>query len=129
MVMKKDAFADDDQAEMVKEPVDGMLIKFAPNKLDKFKALEDATQDPATDNYLNRLMVNFWQTAGRTEAERGNVERRKTMFESSQIEKYGQLRSSDAMSLVEDFVKDIGVKKLNQIQANLRVPLACKNYG
>jgi hypothetical protein len=51
------------------------------------------------------------------------------MFESSQIEKYGQLRSSDMMSLVEDFVKDIGNKKLDQIQANLRVPLAVKIMG
>ena len=94
---EEDAFADDDQIEMFKEPVDGMMIKFNRNMIDKVKPIEDATQDPATDNYLNRLMVNFWQTAGRTEAERGNVERRKTMFESSQIEKYGQLRSSDMM--------------------------------
>lgn len=123
------AFVDDDQKEMFKEPVDGMLVEFNKNMLEKIKPIDDATQDPATDNYLNRLMINFWQTAGRTEAERGNVERRKTMFESSQIEKYGQLRTSDAMSLVEDFAKDIGKRKLDQIQANLTLPLSVKIGG
>jgi hypothetical protein len=44
------AFADEDQMEMFKEPVDGMMVKFNVNKLEKIKAIDDATQDPATDN-------------------------------------------------------------------------------
>lgn len=122
-------FANDTEKEKFKEPEDGMMIEFNRNMLEKLQPIPDATMDPATLEWLNRFHLYFWQTAGRTEQERGQVERRKTMFESSQIEKYGQLRNQDNMSLVEDFAVDICKKKLDQLQANMRVPLAIQIAG
>lgn len=123
------AFASEQEKEKFKEPEDGMMVEFNVNKIDKLVALPDATLDPASLEFLNRFHLYFWQTAGRTEQERGQVERRKTMFESSQIEKYGQLRNQDNMSLIEDFAVDICKKKLDQLQANMRVPLATQISG
>lgn len=123
------AFANDIEKEKFKEPEDGMMVEFNVGKLDKIAPIPDLTLDPASLEYLNRFHLYFWQTAGRTEQERGQVERRKTMFESSQIEKYGQLRNQDNMSLVEDFAVDICKKKLDQLQANMRIPLAIQIAG
>lgn len=122
-------FADDEEKEKFKEPEDGMMIEVNKNMLGKMQAIQDATVDPALYEHMGRLLADFWMIAGRTEQERGLVERRKTMFESSQIEKYGQMRSQDAISLVEDFAKDIGKKKLDQLQANLRMPVAIEIAG
>lgn len=123
------AFANETEKEKFKEPEDGMMVEFNKNMLEKLQPIPDATMDPAVLEWLNRFHLYFWQTAGRTEQERGQVERRKTMFESSQIEKYGQLRNQDNMSLVEDFALDICKKKLDQLQANMRVPLAIEIAG
>ena len=122
-------FADEEEKEKFKEPEDGMLVEVNRGALGKLQPIQDATVDPALYEHMGRLLADFWMVAGRTEQERGIVERRKTMFESSQIEKYGQLRSQDAISLVEDFAKDIAKKKLDQLQANLRVPVAIEIAG
>src|SRR3972149_4715574 len=122
-------FADDEEKEKFKEPEDGMMVEVNAGKLGKMQAIQDATVDPALYEHMGRLLADFWMIAGRTEQERGLVERRKTMFESSQLEKYGQMRSQDAISLVEDFAKDIGKKKLDQLQANLRMPVAIEIAG
>lgn len=122
-------FVDDDEREKFKEPEAGMLIEVAKNMGKKINPIPDAQLDQAIFDHTNRVQMDFWMTAGRTEQERGQVERRKTMFESSQIEKYGQLRNQDNMSLVEDFAKDIGKKLLDQLQDNLRVPTAVEVIG
>lgn len=122
-------FVDDDEKEKFKEPEAGMLIEVAKNMGKKILPIPDAQLDQAIFDHTNRVQMDFWMTAGRTEQERGQVERRKTMFESSQIEKYGQLRNQDNMSLVEDFAKDIGKKLLDQLQDNLRVPTAIEVIG
>lgn len=122
-------FSNEMEKEKLLEPVDGMMVEVNVGKTDKVVPVPDAQMDQAFFAHFAQLEKAFWKTAGRTEQEIGEVQRRKTMFESSQIEKYGRLRSQDAMSLVEDWMKDIGKKKLDQLQGNLRMPVAVQIAG
>jgi hypothetical protein len=125
-------FGDPAEKEKLLEPEDGMIVEIVKGMTGKIMPIQDAMMDPAILQCLQEIPMAFWKTAGASESERATVERRKTMFEASQISKYTQLRNEDRVSLVEDWISNIGKKLYDQLQANLRVPTAIKisnKYG
>lgn len=125
-------FSDPQEKEKLLEPEDGMIVEIVKGMTGKIAPINDAVMDPAILQVLQEIPQAFWKTAGASESERSTVERRKTMFEASQISKYTQLRNEDRVSLVEDWISDVGKKLYDQLQANLRVPTAIKisnKYG
>jgi len=122
------AFKDDDEREKMLEAIECM-VEMNKGGAEKVVPAPVPTVEPDLYQYIDRNLQAFWMTAGRTEQERGTVERRKTMFESSQIEKYGQLRNQDKVSLVEDWAVESAEKLLDSLQGNLRLPIAVEIAG